>query len=594
VASVSNPDKRIKHRLERSNAPSLRNWDPELGDGRQQAQAIRQNVAVDCGWGRVIFGQTFRDPMDVARLLDDEAPDQRDIAIYLREPHVVTASAPSSVFLDPSHTYRLRLHDYRPAARKVAGLIVRRLNSRADAQAVHDLYCKRGMLPPDPEFVWQQRKSATLCYLIAEEEASGTVVGVVMGVDHVEAFGDPEDGASLWALAVDPQAPLPGIGEALTRQLAEFFQVRGRAFMDLSVMHDNHQAIGLYEKLGFQRVPVFCLKRKNPYNERLFVGPQPSAYDQLNVYARIIVDEANRRGIAVDVIDAPGGYFQLTHGGRSVLCRESLSELTSAVAMSCCDDKLVTHRFLLRAGLRVPQQRMAGSSRENRLFLKQHPQLVVKPARGEQGRGITVDVRDLTALNRAIRVARRHCDTVLLEQLVPGEDLRVVVIDFEVVAAAVRRPPHVLGTGHTTIRELIEKLSRRRQAASAGESRIPIDDETARCVRLAGYELDEVLPGGVSLQVRKTANLHTGGTLHDVTDVLHPQLADAAVRAARALNIPVVGMDFLVTAPDQPEYVIIEANERPGLANHEPQPTAQRFIDLLFPITRRPQAAPSS
>lgn len=591
---MSNPDKRIKHRLERSNAPSLRNWDPELGDGRQQAQAIRQNVAVDCGWGRVIFGQTFRDPMDVARLLDDEAPDQRDIAIYLREPHVVTASAPSSVFLDPSHTYRLRLHDYRPAARKVAGLIVRRLNSRADAQAVHDLYCKRGMLPPDPEFVWQQRKSATLCYLIAEEEASGTVVGVVMGVDHVEAFGDPEDGASLWALAVDPQAPLPGIGEALTRQLAEFFQVRGRAFMDLSVMHDNHQAIGLYEKLGFQRVPVFCLKRKNPYNERLFVGPQPSAYDQLNVYARIIVDEANRRGIAVDVIDAPGGYFQLTHGGRSVLCRESLSELTSAVAMSCCDDKLVTHRFLLRAGLRVPQQRMAGSSRENRLFLKQHPQLVVKPARGEQGRGITVDVRDLTALNRAVRVARRHCDTVLLEQLVPGEDLRVVVIDFEVVAAAVRRPPHVLGTGHTTIRELIEKLSRRRQAASAGESRIPIDDETARCVRLAGYELDEVLPGGVSLQVRKTANLHTGGTLHDVTDVLHPQLADAAVRAARALNIPVVGMDFLVTAPDQPEYVIIEANERPGLANHEPQPTAQRFIDLLFPITRRPPAAPSS
>ncbi len=591
---MSNPDKRIKHRLERSNAPSLRNWDPELGDGRQQAQAIRQNVAIDCGWGRVIFGQTFRDPMDVARLLDDEAPDQRDIAIYLREPHVVTASAPSSVFLDPSHTYRLRLHDYRPAARKVAGLIVRRLNSRADAQAVHDLYCKRGMLPPDPEFVWQQRKSATLCYLIAEEDASGKVVGVVMGVDHVEAFGDPEDGASLWALAVDPQAPLPGIGEALTRQLAEFFQVRGRAFMDLSVMHDNHQAIGLYEKLGFQRVPVFCLKRKNPYNERLFVGPQPSAYDQLNVYARIIVDEANRRGIAVDVIDAPGGYFQLTHGGRSVLCRESLSELTSAVAMSCCDDKLVTHRFLLRAGLRVPQQRMAGSSRENRLFLKQHPQLVVKPARGEQGRGITVDVRDLTALNRAIRVARRHCDTVLLEQLVPGEDLRVVVIDFEVVAAAVRRPPHVLGTGHTTIRELIEKLSRRRQAASAGESRIPIDDETARCVRLAGYELDEVLPGGVSLQVRKTANLHTGGTLHDVTDVLHPQLADAAVRAARALNIPVVGMDFLVTAPDQPEYVIIEANERPGLANHEPQPTAQRFIDLLFPITRRPPAAPSS
>ena len=66
-------------------------------------------------------------------------------------------------------------------------------------------------------------------------------------------------------------------------------------------------------------------------------------------------------------------------------------------------------------------------------------------------------------------------------------------------------------------------------------------------------------------------------------DGLHPTLADAAVRAARALDIPVVGLDLMVSAADQPEYVFIEANERAGLANHEPQPTAERFVDLLFP-----------
>jgi D-alanine-D-alanine ligase-like ATP-grasp enzyme len=66
---------------------------------------------------------------------------------------------------------------------------------------------------------------------------------------------------------------------------------------------------------------------------------------------------------------------------------------------------------------------------------------------------------------------------------------------------------------------------------------------------------------------------------------LHPVLADAAVRAARVLEIPVVGLDLMVEAPDQASYAIIEANERPGLANHEPQPTAQKFIDLLFPQT---------
>ena len=92
------------------------------------------------------------------------------------------------------------------------------------------------------------------------------------------------------------------------------------------------------------------------------------------------------------------------------------------------------------------------------------------------------------------------------------------------------------------------------------------------------------------MRVRKTANLHTGGTIHDVTARLHPALAEAARRAAEALEIPVVGLDLMVPDVEQPDHVFIEANERPGLANHEPQPTAQRFVDLLFPQTaaRRP------
>ena len=83
--------------------------------------------------------------------------------------------------------------------------------------------------------------------------------------------------------------------------------------------------------------------------------------------------------------------------------------------------------------------------------------------------------------------------------------------------------------------------------------------------------------------VRKAANLHVGGTIHDVTDMLHPDLIEAAKQAAHVLDIPVTGLDFIVPDPSQSDYVIIEANERPGLANHEPQPTAERFIDFLFP-----------
>jgi hypothetical protein len=88
--------------------------------------------------------------------------------------------------------------------------------------------------------------------------------------------------------------------------------------------------------------------------------------------------------------------------------------------------------------------------------------------------------------------------------------------------------------------------------------------------------------------VRRTANLHTGGTIHDVTPTLNPHIAAACVTAAQALAIPVTGLDLLVPAHDEPDHVFIEANERPGLANHEPQPVAERFVDLLFPGTSGP------
>ena len=152
-----------------------------------------------------------------------------------------------------------------------------------------------------------------------------------------------------------------------------------------------------------------------------------------------------------------------------------------------------------------------------------------------------------------------------------------------IVAAAIRRPASIVGDGRSTVSELIARQSRRRQAATGGESSIPLDAETERCVAAAGLDFDAVPELNREVTVRKAANLHTGGTIHDVTDSVHPALVEAAVQVARAIAIPVVGVDFIVRSPHEADYVFIEANERPGLANHEPQPTAERFVDLLFP-----------
>ncbi|MCK0511341.1 N-acetylglutaminylglutamine synthetase [Aromatoleum buckelii] len=568
-------------------ARSLRTGNPplHLPAGQPEAQAMPDNVVIECGWGRLLPGQTWREPALLATELLQERPGQRDIAFYVEKPHVVVAAAPQQLFVDPSEAFRLSLGGYRSARQTRRGFTLRRLRTRADVAAINVLYRSRGMVPVDTQRVWRERASRAITYAMAEDRTSGEIIGVAMGLDHVEAFADAQHGASLWALAVAPQAAHPGVGESLVRYLAEHYQARGRISLDVSVMHDNSQAIALYEKLGFQRIAAFAVKRRNAINEPLFTGPENGAQD-LNPYARLIVTEARRRGILVEVLDAENGYFRLTLGGRSIVCRESLSELTSAIAMSRCQDKRVTLKLLREAGLHVPAQADATDAEANERFLAEHGVVVVKPVEGEQGKGISVDLRSPDEVAAAIERAHHFCDRVILEQYCEGEDLRIVVIDFRVVAAAVRRPPVVVGDGRSTVLELIEKQSRRRQAATGGESSIPVDEETERCLRMQGHGLEDVLAQDVQVRVRNTANLHTGGTIHDVTDELHPALRDAAEAAARALDIPVTGLDFLVPAVDRGDYVIIEANERPGLANHEPQPTAERFIDLLFPRTR--------
>ncbi|MFC4694314.1 GNAT family N-acetyltransferase [Geodermatophilus arenarius] len=496
-------------------------WQPP---SEHQLRGMDADATLDLGWGRLLFGQTFADTQRLADTLRDEADGRRDICVYPRDPQVLLGLAPGELFLDPSLTLRLDLYRYRPRRELVPHVFVRTVTCPDDVAEMERIVRLAGMVPGDPATVWHDHSTRTVRYLVAEDRRTGRVVGTVTGVDHVRAFGDPEGGSSLWCLAADPEEAPPGTGEALVRVLAERYLARGRAYLDLSVLHDNTPAIALYRKLGFRRVPALVVKRRNAVNAPLFV-PTPAGLDRLAPCARLLADEALRRGVRVEVTDADQGELRHTLGARSALTCGSMPELTSAVALSRCADPRVTRRVAARAGVRVAADAV--------------------PA---------------------------------------GEELRVVVVDSAVVAAGVRRPATVVGDGVSDVAALVRRAGRRRERATGGRSRIPLDEGTAAAVAEAGWAMDDVPPAGERIPVRPGAD--DGGTVEDVTDRLHPEVAAAAVRASRALGLPVAGLDLRVPDAGAPGYVLVGATPRPDLADHLPRPVAARVLDLLFPETR--------
>ena len=164
----------------------------------------------------------------------------------------------------------------------------------------------------------------------------------------------------------------------------------------------------------------------------------------------------------MDILDADIGEMTLRFDGRTVTTIQSLSELTSAMAFRRCDDKAHPRQVLGRAGLAVPDGRLATFDDGDVDFLRRCGDIVVKPTRGEGGAGVCVGITDPAGLADALVTAAAVYPTVLMERLHDGHDLRIIVIGDEVVAASVRRPPTVTGTGSQTVGELVDELNAER------------------------------------------------------------------------------------------------------------------------------------
>ena len=308
-----------------------------------------------------------------------------------------------------------------------------------------------------------------------------------------------------------------------------------------------------------------------------------------------IVEAAAARGIPWRRL-TQGSLVQFGWGSRQRRIQAAEIDATSAVAESIAQDKDLTKRLLHAAGVPVPMGRPTATVDEAwAVALDVGLPVVVKPQDGNQGKGVTVNITERAQLDEAFRVAAEYGE-VMVERFLPGHDFRLLVVGNQLVAAARREPPQVLGDDIHTVRELVDLVNldpRRGEGHATPLTKIRLDDIAVARLTTQGLTPDSVPPKGQPIILRNNANLSTGGSATDVTDDVHPDVAARAVAAAQMVGLHICGVDLVCESVLHPieEQAggIVEVNAAPGLRMHlapsygKPRAIGQAMVDLVFP-----------
>jgi ribosomal protein S18 acetylase RimI-like enzyme len=224
----------------------------------QNKQKIKKNVSVNLGLRKLFFSQTFDNNQ---YFINEILKPHRGInaAVYIQSPQILIGQSKDKLVLDPSVCHRLDLSKYEVPGKINKKIIIRKIMKK-DVRGVNEIYKYYGMFPISEKTVKNNQGFPAVTYFVAENE--GQIVGIVIGVNHVELFNSPERGSTLWGLAVLPGNKGKGIGTLLIDYIVEHYQTKGIAYTDLYVDYNNKKAINLYKKMGFKKIPRFYLLPK--------------------------------------------------------------------------------------------------------------------------------------------------------------------------------------------------------------------------------------------------------------------------------------------------------------------------------------------
>jgi cyanophycin synthetase len=288
-----------------------------------------------------------------------------------------------------------------------------------------------------------------------------------------------------------------------------------------------------------------------------------------------IVQAAVMRGIPFRRLTS-GSMVQFGWGSRQRRIQAAETNHTSAIAESIAQDKDLTKKLLNAAGVPVPMGRVVSSAEEAWAATQEIAgPVVLKPRDGNQGKGVAVNITAREQVMAAFEVAAKICSEVIVERYLPGHDFRLLVVGNQLIAAARRDPPQVIGDGVRTIRQLVDQVNSdplRGDGHATTLTKIRFDAIALATLSKQNYAADSIPQQGVRVVLRNNANLSTGGTATDVTEDVHPELAARAVAAAQMVGLDICGVDVVCNNVHQPleeqEGGVVEVNAAPGLRMH--------------------------
>ena len=328
------------------------------------------------------------------------------------------------------------------------------------------------------------------------------------------------------------------------------------------------------------------LQKMREIRERVRLGPSTGS----------IVEEAVSRDIPWIRLGT-NSLVQLGYGINQMRFQATITCKTSSIAVDIACNKELTKKMLDMASIPVASGSICVDEEDLAETIKKigYP-IVLKPLDGNHGKGASINVTNWDDAVAGLAFAKEYSKRIIVEKFITGFDFRILVIDNKLVAAAKRVPAHVIGDGRTTIQQLIDTTNldpRRGYGHENVLTQIDVDRDTEDLLDKLGYTLETIPRTGEIVFLKSTANLSTGGTSVDVTDMMHPEYIFLAERISRVIGLDVCGVDIMaenLTIPlKENGGVILEVNAAPGFRMHLapseglPRNVAAPVIDMLYP-----------